>query len=464
MRTLVPLLLVAWLGPAVASAQSSPPPLPTLALDSYPPAARDAVARAHRDAAAHPADADRAGALGRVLHAWEQWDAAHRAYSRAQALAPRSFDWHYLDAVVLQRQARPLDAAAQLEAALALSPDDVPARMKLAEARLDAGNLGESRRLFAALTAPDCAPAVAFGLGRIAAAEGQPRAAVEYLERAIALFPEFGAAHYALARAYRALGRQEEAQAALERHARFGARWPAVADPVLSTVTRLRDDPGALLQRGVKMADGGDLEGAIAAHEAAVAIDPSLAQAHANLVSLYGRQRNFARAEDHYRAVVALGVNVADAHYDYGVLLGLQERWDDAAEAYRRALALNPLHAEAHNNLGQILERTRQLEPALTEYRRAVDSQPTLRVARFNVGRMLIALGRAGEAVTELKTLTEPRDAEAPRYLFALSTAYVRAGDKGEGLKWATAARDLARQFGDTALADAIDRDIARIK
>src|SRR4029453_11608043 len=110
----------------------------------------------------------------------------------------------------------------------------------------------------------------------------------------------------------------------------------------------------------------------------------------------------------------------------------------------------NPLHAEAHNNLGQILERSRQFEAALAEYRAALQNQPTLRVARFNVGRMLIALGRPGEAVTELQRLTEPRDAEAPRYLFALSTAYVRSGRKWDGLKWAIEARDLARQFGDT--------------
>jgi len=456
------LLLVALLG--ATSSQPSAPPLPTLALDAYPPAARDAIARAHRDAAAHAGDPQRVGALGRVLQAWEQWDAAHQAYTRAQALAPRTFEWPYLDAVVLQRRARPAEAAVQLEAALAASPDYLPARMKLAESRLDEGNLEESRRLFSGLTDPDCAPAVAFGLGRIAAAQGQHEKAVEYLERAVKLFPEFGAAHYALARSYLALGRRGDAQAALERHARFGARWPAVPDPVLAAVATLRDDPGALLQRGIKLADAGDVDAAIAAHEAALAIDPSMAQAHANLISLYGRQRNFTRAEEHYRAVVALGVNVADAHYDYGVMLGLQERWDEAAEAYRRALAMNPLHAEAHNNLGQILERKRQIDAALAEYRDAVQSQPTLRIARFNVGRMLIALGHADEAIVELRQLTEPRDADAPRYLFALSTAYVRAGQKAEGLKWATEARDLALRFGDTDLAAAIDRDLARIR
>ncbi len=440
------------------------PPLPKLALEAYPPAAREAIARAHRAAEKQPDDASAAGALGRVLHAWEQWSAARDAYARAAALAPRAFEWPYLEAIVLQRLAQPAQAAAKLETALALKPDYLPARVRLAEALLDAGEVERSAKHFAQLNDPAAEPAVQFGRGRIAAARADHPEAIRRFERAIELFPEFGAAHYALALSYRAIGRRDDAQQALQRHAEFGARWPAIEDPVLAAVNDLRSDAAALLQRGVKRADAGDVEGAIAAHEAAVAVDPSFAQAHANLVSLYGRGRNWAKAEEHYRAVVTLGVNVADAHYDYGVLLGLQERWDEAAAAYREALALNPLHATARNNLGQVLERQRKFEDALAEYERAVASQPTLRIARFNRGRMLIALGRPAEAIEELALITEPRDAEAPRYLFALATAYVRAGNRAEGVKWATAARDLAVEHGEKALAAAIDRDLKMIK
>jgi tetratricopeptide (TPR) repeat protein len=440
------------------------PALPQLALETYPVAAREAIARVHRTAAERPADADATGTLGRVLHAWEQWTAARESYARAAVLAPRTFEWPYLEAVVLQRLARPGEAAARLEAALRIKPDYLPARLRLAEALLDAGDRDRSAQLFARLTEPACEPAVQFGLGRIAAARGDHATAIGHLERAIALFPEFGSAHYALALAYRAIGRRDDAQAALQKHAKFGARWPAVEDPLVAAVLALREDAAALLQRGVKHAGAGELDAAIEAHEAALAADPSLAQAHANLISLYGRTRNWAKAGEHYRAVVRLAVNVADAHYDYGVLLGLQERWDEAAGAYREALALNPLHAQAHNNLGQIYERQRKLDEAAAEYGRAVESQPTLRVARFNLGRMLIALGRPAEAVRQLEALTEPRDAEAPRYLFALATAHVRAGRREEGVKWATDARDLALKHGDTALAAAIDKDLARIR
>jgi tetratricopeptide (TPR) repeat protein len=192
--------------------------------------------------------------------------------------------------------------------------------------------------------------------------------------------------------------------------------------------------------------------------------DPTIAQAHANLISLYGRTRNWARAEEHYRAVVALGFNLADAHFDYGVLLGLQEQWELAAAAYRQAIAVDPHHARAWNNLGQVLERQRQLEPAADAYRQAVGSEPRFRLARFNLGRMLIALARNDEAIVEFEKLIEPRDSEAPRYLFALATAHVRAGHRDEGIKWATDARTLAQEYGQHDLVAAIDRDLATLK
>ena len=139
-------------------------------------------------------------------------------------------------------------------------------------------------------------------------------------------------------------------------------------------------------------------------------------------------------------------------------------KWDLAAEAYRRAIAVNPLNAQAYNNLGQILEREKRLDEALVAYQRAVASQPALRAARFNVGRMLVALGRPDDAIVEFAKLTEPRDAEAPRYLFALATAHVRAGHKDEGIRWASEARRLALEHGQEELAAAIARDLAGLR
>jgi hypothetical protein len=87
-------------------------PLPDVALESFPPSARDAIARVYREATARPNDVAAVGALATTLHAWELWDSAHQAYERLHHLDPNAFDWRYFDAVVLQRLARHAEATA----------------------------------------------------------------------------------------------------------------------------------------------------------------------------------------------------------------------------------------------------------------------------------------------------------------------------------------------------------------
>src|SRR5262245_8579865 len=166
-------VLLCWISLLSVIPQGTVPPLPKPAFESFPPATREAIARSYKEAAAHPNDGEAVGALARLLQAWEQWEAAHEAYVRAQSLAPRTFAWHYLDAIVLERLAQHTEAAARLEQALRIAPGDLPARVKLAEALLESGNLDRSRQLFEVLRrVPESEAAAELGLGRIAAAEG----------------------------------------------------------------------------------------------------------------------------------------------------------------------------------------------------------------------------------------------------------------------------------------------------
>jgi tetratricopeptide (TPR) repeat protein len=131
---------------------------------------------------------------------------------------------------------------------------------------------------------------------------------------------------------------------------------------------------------------------------------------------------------------------------------------------YRKAIAVNPLHVQAHNNLGQLLEGRRDVAGALAEYTQAVDVQPTFRLARFNLGRMLLALGRIPEAIAQFERIQQPVDAETPRYVFALSTVYVRVGRVPEGIKLGTDAQRLATEYGQPELAAAIGRELEKLK
>ncbi len=360
----VAVLLTAWISADQPAALGL-----KLPIESYPPEIRKDIARPYEQARSHPGDVNAVASLGRILHAWEQWESAHDAYTKAITLAPTAMEWHYLDACVLDRLMRPKEAAAQLREALKIRADYLPARVRLADALLSAGELDESRVIFSTLARePAAEPLGLFGLGRILAAEGKHEEAVATIQRALALFPEWGAAQYALALSLRTLGRRAEAEQALQRHVQYGTRWPGVDDPLLTGISSLRTDPAARFRRARKLADDGDVNGAIAEFEGALADDSSLALAHASLVKLYGGTGNWAKAEEHYRAAVALGSGLSELHYDYGVLLSLQQKWADAGDAYRRAIAVNPNYPEAHNNLGQVLERNRQLDAALEEY------------------------------------------------------------------------------------------------
>jgi tetratricopeptide (TPR) repeat protein len=472
-RLLIVVLLVAQ-GQTANQAPLPLPAVPVVALEEFPEASRTALHPAFERAKRAPDDELSVGQLAMTLHAWEQWEPAHAAYQRAIGLS-RSREgpneaagkWKYLDAVVLQRLARPNDAAKVLEDAAGATGVSgyLPAKVKLAEALFDSGDVEKSARLYAELVKePAAEPLAAFGLGRVAAAAGRHEEAARHFVRAIALFPEFGAAHYALARSARALGKAEESQRALERHQQYGARWPALDDPLLAEIAAIRTDARASLQRGLKLAEAGDVAGAIASHEAALTSSGSAAaQAHVELITLYGLQKNWANAEGHYRAAVAIGVDLEAAHYNYGVLLGLQDRRAEAAAAYRLALDVNPLNPQARNNLGQLLERDRKYDDAAAEYRRVIEVMPTFRLARFNLGRMLIVLGRPRDAAVELEHLTEPRDAETPRYLFALATAKIHAGQRDDGVKWANEAKRLAVEHGQQDLAAAIARDLSAL-
>jgi len=453
------------LSSSASGAQAQAPPLPPLPLDAYPDQTRETVAPVYKNAVDRPADAQAAGALGRALQAWDQLEDAHQAYLRAQALAPKAFEWAYLDAVVLYRLARYEEATGQFRRALALSPDYLPARIKLADAAVRAGRIDEAREMFEALrSGPLTQPFAEYGLGLLAAGEGRHEAAITHLQRAIELFSEWGEAHYALALSYNRLGRREDAERAMAARLQHGASGPGLEDPVLATTSTVRDDAIAALQRGIKRDQDGDWVGAIAAHEEAVTRDPSFAQAHLNLILLYGRAASWAKVEEHYRKAVALGYSLADVHYNYGYAQQLQNHWDQAEAAYRRALDSNPHHFQAHLNLAATLERRKDLEGAADHFRLAADAEPTSRPAQFYLARVLLELQRFPEAIVELEKILEPRDGEAPTYLHALAIAYAEVGNAKAAIARAIEARELAQSHRQTELVAAIDQTLAYLK
>jgi tetratricopeptide (TPR) repeat protein len=441
------------------------PELPRVDTSQFLPAARETVEAAYAKARSRPGDAEATGQLGMSLHAHGQHAAAALCYERARRLDPKAFRWRYLLGVVLAADGHYQEAAEAFRRALRLRPDYVPARLRLAEVLLASGNLSGARKLYEAVVRSDPnQPAAHYGLGRVRAAEGRLLQAAESFREACRLFPAYGSAHYALARTYQQLGRPDQATPHLEAYERHKTDVPPALDEAMEQVARFKRDPLDLIRRATEADRAGDLETAVRLHEEALRLDPDNAQAHANLVTLYGRLHRYQEAERHYRAAVARNPNLAESHYNYGVICFLRGRRAEARDAFRRTLAINPHHAEARHNYGYLLEEQGRLAEAAEQYRRALDDRPGYQLAHYHLARILAHWGRHEEAIRHLEATLEPENENTPGYLYALAAAYARLGRRDQALFYARQARDQAAARGQTQLAARIARDLAGLE
>jgi tetratricopeptide (TPR) repeat protein len=382
--------------------------LPRNLLEGLPAHIRTELEAAFKAVAGNPRDTAAVGRLAMLLHAFEQYRAASDWYRLVQRLDPSLVDWTYLGGVVDAELGAHAAAIEAFQTVLQRQPDHLPARLRLAEALMRLGDPSGSREQYARLAReyPELALAH-YGLGRLSTIKGDAAAALLHFGKAVALAPEYGPAHYALALAYRDTGRVERAEPHLEAYRRLGTRRPTVVDPTLERVRSLRETARDHLAEAARLADAGQLDAAIEKHLKALDLDPGAAQAHVNLISLYGRRGEREKARGHYEAALKLDGSVSDAHYNYGVLLVSEGRTTEAADAFRRALSVNPFHPAAHNNLASLLARNGRYEEAAAHYRQALANDPQHPTARVNLGRVLARLGRREEALAMLRHALE---------------------------------------------------------
>jgi Tfp pilus assembly protein PilF len=149
--------------------------------------------------------------LGLVKSNQKRYEEAIDYYRRAIRLKPIYTDPHLNLGVACLELGLP-DAETHLRAAVALSPLNVEARNKLGRLYLEAGRLTEAREQLA--KSADSQPnwAAFQGLAEIQLRRGDLALATKYFQRAIELNPLASDAHFGLARIYSSGGRAAEAE------------------------------------------------------------------------------------------------------------------------------------------------------------------------------------------------------------------------------------------------------------
>ena len=441
------------------------PNLPKPRLEGFSDAARRQVQTAHRKALADPGSADASGRLGAVLQAYDRYEIAEACYRRAQRLAPESFRWTYYLATVQAASGKTDDAVESFRKALELRPEDLPTRLRLADLLSHAGEVERAGEILSRLVETHQKSAgVHYRLGQIHTAKQDLSSAIRHHRRAIELAPGHREAHYALALAYREVGRPEDSKQHLAAYEQSDPnRRRDYADPLIDAVDQLRRGTAQHhLDEGRRYEGAGKTEEALREYQEVLKVDPHYVQAHVNLISVYGKLGNFEEAERHYRESVKINPNVEEGHYNYGVLLSLQDRYREATKAFEWALEINPLSADTHNNLGFALEQAGRTREAPRHYRLALENQPNHRLAHYHLGRHLAAGGAYEEAINHLQKALFPEDERTPRFLYLLAQVYAQGGHPDQASDALRRAKELAATFGQNDVVAAIERSEER--
>jgi TolB-like protein/DNA-binding winged helix-turn-helix (wHTH) protein/Tfp pilus assembly protein PilF len=141
-----------------------------------------------------------------------------------------------------------------------------------------------------------------------------------------------------------------------------------------------------------------------AAAERAIALDDSLAEAHASLaMSRAAYDWDWVGAEQEFRRAIQLNPNYPVAHQWYGLLLASLGRFPEAEVEVKRARQLDPLSAIINMAVAEVYTWERHYDEALAEYRRVIELDPSFPGAFGNLADVYEQKHLYAEALQALK-------------------------------------------------------------
>ena len=164
-----------------------------------------------------------------------------------------------------------------------------------------------------------------------------------------------------------------------------------------------RSQVETLFHEATELLNRGDLLQSEAVYRQCLAIDPDLAEVHANLAYLLERDGRPEEAESHYLRAIELSPMHTQVLANYAVMLAAKKRFAEAEALYRRALDFDMDSPLAWSNLGVLLASLKREAEAEACYRRALSLDPDYRTAQFNLAYILLRQGRFEEGWQRLE-------------------------------------------------------------
>ncbi|MFQ5416987.1 MAG: tetratricopeptide repeat protein [Myxococcota bacterium] len=289
----------------------------------------------------------------RTLDAHGMTPEAEQAYLAAAEAAGGAGAFEYLHlAGVAAYDLGPERAREHFERALSLRSDYMATHLHLANLEEKSGRVAAAREIYARVAARWESSHALLGLGRLALAAGDPKAALGYLERARELKPDHRAIYEALARAHARLGRMEESRSAAKRAGDL-SREDYFPDPLLAKVEAEEVQAAAHFRRGGEHARAERYREAIQEFRAGLKVRPGYLLARHYLAMLLAHDGRTPEAIQELDRILARDPRHRAALESRARILLGQNRRAEAERDLRSLLSVDPENAWARAELGK---------------------------------------------------------------------------------------------------------------
>jgi len=190
---------------------------------------------------------------------------------------------------------------------------------------------------------------------------GRFEAALEELNAALLLDPDYAEVHNNLAVTYHKMGMTDKAEKELREAIRLN---PGYSE--------------AYCNLGNIYASSGRLEEAIGKLQEALRINPDYVPAHNNLGDIYALQNRNTEAINEFREALRIDRNYAPAMNNLGNIFFESGMYEEALKEFQEALNIDPFLPEAYYGMGQVYYELKSYERAAQAFIKAVYISPEL--------------------------------------------------------------------------------------
>jgi len=374
--------------------------------------------------------------LSRLYHANGDYNQALQCYAGLRRLEPGNAKWPHLEANLLALYGRMEDAIPREARAVALAPDYVPARLRLAGEYQKSGRWKEARAAFnEVLTRSKDNPYALLGIALCDIQNDDWHGASDSLRRAIGANPEFIGAMSLMVTVYDHFGDDEHAEALRQIIGR--REFIDLEDPWLD---ELMDDCYDAYRISVVAAVqnfAGHSDVALALLRRSIELEPKASTYHRQYGNFLFKDGILPEARSQLETAVELNATDNDA---WLLLYQVEQAMQDmpaATATLTQALANCPKSASLHLERAHLMRAQGQVEAEAHELHEAY-------VADMRDGRPLEELAllylrqnRVGDAVTELKEALL-RQPENPHAIAMMTYCWIQAGDEAAATRWWT--------------------------